>query len=117
MAYVSKETATRIKAQIKPLLKKYGVKATVSIENHSVVNLNIQSAPFNLLKSGRSHEQISQYAVRDYAGIAGEFLQEAFAIMNGGNYNNSDLMTDYYEVGWFVYINAGRYDRPFILTD
>lgn len=50
-----------------------------------------------------------------------EILTKIFNCLNlvghdGANYNNSDAMTDYFDVGWIVYVKVGKYDKPFVLT-
>jgi hypothetical protein len=43
-----------------------------------------------------------------------ELLGKALDILNDGNYNNSDMMTDYHDVGWYVDVNLGRWNKPYI---
>ena len=31
--------------------------------------------------------------------------------MNVGNHDNSDPMTDYFDVGWYISVNLGRWDK------
>jgi hypothetical protein len=33
-----------------------------------------------------------------------------------GNYNNSDIMTDYFDVGWYIEINVGKWNKEYNLT-
>ena len=33
--------------------------------------------------------------------------------MNIGNHDNSDLQTDYYDVGWYVNLQFGRWNKPY----
>jgi hypothetical protein len=35
--------------------------------------------------------------------------------MNGGNHDNSDVQTDYFDVGWYVDVNIGSWDKPYTL--
>jgi hypothetical protein len=35
--------------------------------------------------------------------------------MNMGNHDNSDIMTDYFDVGWYVDVNIGLWNKPYIL--
>ena len=44
------------------------------------------------------------------------FLDEVLPAMNVGNHNRSDLMTDYFDVGWYIDINIGRYNKPYVQT-
>ena len=43
------------------------------------------------------------------------FLSEVIPAMNEGNHDNSDIMTDYFDVGWYISVNIGRWDKPYIV--
>ena len=50
-----------------------------------------------------------------------DFYEELIAAMNGAgsafaNYDNSDIQTDYFDIGWYVDINVGKWDKPFVYT-
>jgi hypothetical protein len=30
-----------------------------------------------------------------------------------GNHDKSDVMTDYFNVGWYIDINIGKWDKPY----
>ena len=47
--------------------------------------------------------------------LAVEFLTKALAIMNEGNFDKSDIQSDYFHVGWYVSINIGQWDKPYAL--
>jgi hypothetical protein len=47
MAYMNQEKKARIAAAIKPVFKKYGLKATLSVHNHSSICVNIKSGPID----------------------------------------------------------------------
>jgi hypothetical protein len=34
-----------------------------------------------------------------------------------GNHNRSDIMSDYHDVGWYVDINIGQWNKPYILEN
>lgn len=48
-------------------------------------------------------------------GQALEFLKKAFAVLNNGNHDNSDISTDYFDVGWYVNVRIGEWNKPYIL--
>jgi hypothetical protein len=35
--------------------------------------------------------------------------------MNQGNWNRSDVQTDYFDVGWYCDINVGSWNKPYVL--
>lgn len=43
-------------------------------------------------------------------------FDKIFDAMNTDNHDNSDIMTDYFDVGHYVDVQIGKWDRPFINT-
>lgn len=114
MAYFSKEMKAAIAPKIASLLKEYGMKGSLAIENYSTVVLNLRSGPIDF---GREYTQVNVYHVdRFYSGKAKEFLLKAVEILNTGNYDNSDIMSDYHDVGHYISINVGRWDKPYVVS-
>jgi hypothetical protein len=114
MAYFSKEMKAKIAPKIKTLLKEYNMKGSLAVENHSAVALNLRSGSIDF---GKDYVQINVYHVDTFfSGKAKEFLQKALDILNAENYDNSDAMTDYFDVGYYVRINVGRWDRIYEVT-
>jgi hypothetical protein len=48
-----------------------------------------------------------------FSGTAKKFLNEVMAAMNAGNHDNSDIQTDYFDVGWYVDVNIGQWNKPY----
>jgi hypothetical protein len=135
MAYVSQSLKKTLAPHIKAVCKRYGVKATLAVRNHSTLCLNIKSGPIDFIGNanevcGNDHYQVSRgftpnksgydnvnvYHYRShYSGVALKFLSEVIPLMNYGNHDNSDIMTDYFDVGWYVDVNIGKWDQPYIL--
>lgn len=127
MAYMSQETKARLTPAIKEVCRRYGIKATISLENHSTLCLNISAGKIDFLASGQRMNSIGpdvtklDYALNtywykrhfDYEAL--DFLTEVIAAMNDGNHDNSDPMTDYFDVGWYIGVNLGRYNKPYQL--
>lgn len=114
MAYFSKEMKAAIAPKIASLLKEYGMKGSLAIENYSTVVLNLRSGSIDF---GTEYDQVNVYHVdRFYSGKAKEFLLKAVEILNTGNYDNSDSMTDYFDVGHYVRVNVGRWDKPYVVS-
>jgi hypothetical protein len=118
MAYMNKEKKAIIAAAVKPILKKYGMKATLSVENHSSINLNIKSGPIDFGKNNLSFTN-NLYWVKDraeYSEVAINFLEEVVKAMeSAGWFDKSDIMTDYFHIAYYININVGRWDRPYVL--
>lgn len=131
MAYISQEEKAQIVAQLKRVIPR-SWKWTTSVQNHSTLCLNITSAPVNLIEEYTSrkcsdevrdacrsqmHMQCNPYWWREH--FEGELLGTFAAIMaamNDGNHDRSDLQTDYHDVGWYVQINFGKWNKPFTVT-
>ena len=51
MAYMNQERKAQIVAAVKPILKKYGIKATFAVRNHSTICLNIKSGKLDFIEN------------------------------------------------------------------
>jgi len=136
MAYMSQEKKAKIAPVVKAICAKYGVKASLSIRNHMALCLTIKQGPIDFIGNsnrvcGNNHYQVSQgfrpntqgysdvnpYWFRDhYDGKALDFLSEVLTAMNAGNHDRSDIQSDYFDVGWYVDVNIGRWDQPYALV-
>jgi hypothetical protein len=139
MAYVSQDLKKSLAPSIKAVLKKYGVKGTLAVSNHSTLVLNIKSGKIDFIENfiktdseGTSARRMSQDQIdyirqnqnldvnpywyqEHFSGVAKAFLLEVITLMNKGNHDNSDIQTDYFDVGWYVDVNIGKWDKPYIL--
>lgn len=132
MAYMNQEKKAIIAAKLKPVLKKYGVKGTLSVRNHSSIVLNVKSGKIdfieNYLADGKCRDEsfvrrygsidVNPYWFQDhFTGKSKAFLTEAFdALKSAGYYNNSDAMTDYFDTAYYYDINIGKWNKPYVLT-
>jgi hypothetical protein len=114
MAYVSNETKSKISAALKPIFKSYGVKATVARNSHkSTLVVNISAGDIDF---GADYLQVNVYHInKNHVGKARFFLNEVLdAIKSTGDwYDNSDVMTDYFNTAFYIDINVGRWDKPY----
>jgi hypothetical protein len=136
MAYMSQERKAQIAPVVKAICQKYGIKARLSVHNHSTLVLNITQGdidfiynfnktcsanPYYLAKGWSpctsNYISVNPYHFKDhFSGRALDFLKEVYAAMMVGNHDNSDIQSDYFDVGWYVDINIGRWDRPYALV-
>lgn len=111
MAYFDQTKKKAIEPAIKALCKEYGIKATLGVRHHSTVVLTVMSGPIDFFYG---YKQVNVYHINDnYTGKAKEFLSKAFEILNTGNYDNSDAQHDYFDVGHYVEIAIGKWDKPY----
>ena len=117
MAYFNQDRKKEMAPKIKTILKKYEMKGSLSVENHSTICLNLKSGKLDLIRNKeRLYESINVYYTDNhFEGKNKDFLNECLKVLYEGNHNNSDVYTDYHDVGWYVSINAGRWNKPYIL--
>ena len=112
MAYIGQDGKRRINALLKPILKDWGAKASLSIPHHTTLNCKIRGGNFNPVADyhGPLHPEdttinVNPYHYRNhFSGETRDFLQEVMGALMDGNHDNSDPMTDYFDVGWYVNI-------------
>jgi hypothetical protein len=139
MAYMSQERKKSLEPKIKEILKKYGIKATLGVRHHSTLQLKIKSGTINFFEDearaieesnvgrpsyaptpdqirAQTYSQVNPYWLHEhYVGKAKDFLMEVRDAMNIGNHDNSDIQSDYFDVGWYVDIDIGQWDKPYEL--
>ena len=125
MAYVNQELKAKLSPAIKAICKKYGIKASLAVRNHMTLVLNVKSGKIDFISDyGNTPEaridaekfgiQVNPYHYKShFDGKALKFLSEVIPAMNNGNHDNSDIQTDYFDVGWYVDVNIGRWNKPY----
>ena len=134
MAYMSQEKKKEIAANLKKVMP-HGWKYSLGVNHHSTIVLTISEAPIDLIaefndvcrrnfnnrgndfQPARESIQINEfYLDRQFEGKRLEQMQAIKAVLNTGNHDRSDSQTDYFDVGWYVSINFGRWNKPFKVT-
>tara|TARA_R110001632_G_scaffold224141_1_gene356364 strand:- start:401 stop:820 length:420 start_codon:yes stop_codon:yes gene_type:complete len=115
MAYVSQADKKSLAPAIKAVLKKYSMKGSISIRNHSTLCVTIKSGALDFdLRDG--YEDVNVYWIdQHYAGIQRAFLNELLDAMKGPKYfNNDDAMTDYFSRSHYTDITIGSaWNKPY----
>ncbi len=133
MAYMSQETKAKIAPKIKAILARNGLKGTLAVRNYSTLVLNIKAGKIDFIKNfnetcdlrygdpvgftpAKGSIDVNPYHYRDhFSGKAKEVIAQLIAAMHDGNWNNSDIQTDYFDVGWYVDVNIGKWNKPYEL--
>lgn len=134
MAYVSKETKARIAPVVKKICQKYGIRATLAVRNHRTLVLNVRQGSidffesfnrlgaaehrpsYNPFRPAENSIDVNVYHYRNhFDGRALRFLSEVIPALNAGNHDRSDIQSDYFDVGWYVDVNIGQWNRPYAL--
>jgi hypothetical protein len=137
MAYMSQEKKAKIAPVVKSILKKYGVKGSLAVRHHSTLVLNLKSGPIDFVENyietdsklfhgGKMSQDQIEYIRKNnsldvnpywfkehFSGKSLDFLKEIFVAMNNGNHDRSDIQSDYFDVGWYVDVNIGKWNKPY----
>lgn len=131
MAYVSKEKKAKIAEALKAVMPK-DWKYSLAVRHHSTIVLTIRSAPVDLVAEAFEAER-RHYLLKDEAAKVPSYMSvnhynaaraygedhifvKIAAALNTDNYDRSDSQSDYFDVGHYVDINIGKWDKPFIVT-
>ena len=110
---MNQEKKAKIAAKMKPVLKKYGLKGSLSVHNHSSITLTIKSGKLDF---GSDYVQVNPYWLEsNYSGKVLEALQEIKqALLAADYYDRSDAQIDYFDTAYYYNINVGKWNKPYI---
>ena len=133
---MNQERKAKITKMLKPILAKYKVKGSLSVRNHSTIVLTLKSGAIDFIGNsnkvcGNDHyqvargfkptttgyDQVNPYWFQDhYDGKAKAFLTEAFKALKSADwYDESNAMIDYFNIAYYVDINIGKWNSPYIV--
>ena len=136
MAYMNQERKAKITKMLKPILAKYKVKGSLSVRNHSTIVLTLKSGAIDFIGNSNrvcgndfyqvqrgfkpttsGYDQVNPYWFQDhYDGDAKAFLTEAMKALKSADwYDESDAMIDYFNIAYYVDINIGKWNSPYIV--
>jgi hypothetical protein len=139
MSYVSKDLKAARAIDIRKVLKKYDIKGTISVNNHSTLVVKLASGALDLIgdadrynksyadRTGRPYYPVTggyyeanpHYSGPEYSvnPVVGQFFDELVVAMRGPTwYDNSDVQSDYFDVSHYIDIHVGTWDRPYVYT-
>lgn len=137
MAYMDQGKKAKIAAELKKVIPK-DWKYSLGVRNHSTIVLTIRSAPVdiieninerirrlhdndvmashnsNMVTNDYTHFQVNEYYLeRQFSGEILTIMEKIKDALNLNNHDNSDSQTDYFDVGHYVSLNIGAWDKPF----
>tara|TARA_R100000988_G_scaffold99883_1_gene69643 strand:+ start:862 stop:1305 length:444 start_codon:yes stop_codon:yes gene_type:complete len=141
MAHISQEEKKELMPGIKKVLKTYNMKGTVSIRNHSTLIVTLSEGELDLIRVeneirkerharnnygelylvnstfNQSYHHLNKF-VELGEHLVHNFYQNMFKAMKGDKwFDKSDIMTDYFHIAYYCYIDVGRSkDKPYICT-
>ena len=141
MAFMNQTIKAELLPGIKAVLRKYGLKGTVSVGNHTALSVTIREGKLDFIGDAiavlRSPQNanilfladsiasllkdqslvVNTYHIRsNHSGTCQKALLELHQAMNDGNWDESNPQTDYFNVGWYTYINIGKWRKPYRCT-
>jgi hypothetical protein len=136
MAYVSQEMKAQLAPAVKALLKQYGLKGSLSVDNHSTLVLTVSSGRIDFVKNfnetcsklprpehlpfqpaEKSINVNTYWAHEHFSGKAKDFIVAAIAALKGPDFfDHSDISTDYFHRSHYIDINIGRWNKPYTVT-
>ena len=135
MAFITQDKKKALAPAIKAVLKKYDVKGTIGIDNHSTLVVNVKSGVLDFIGEANrknvehaerrgevpyvieDNYQANSYHAHNDEGVYGEFFTDLITAMKGNAwYDKTDAMVDYFDISYYLSINIGKWDKPYILT-
>jgi len=114
MAYISAEDTKAIRKALKTALPQF--KFSVRNSHYTGVNVTIVSGPTDF--GCGDHAQLNEYYPERYQD--GDIFKKIVEITNTAgsrpNYDNSDAMVDYFDVGYYTHFSVGSWNKPFVKT-
>ena len=74
-------------------------------------------AQVSYIRHNRAFDVLPYWYQEHYNGNALSFLKEVLAAMYGSDwYDNSDVQTDYFDTAFYIDVNIGNWNKPYIFT-
>ena len=136
MAYMSQEKKADILNKMKVALKGTGLKFSLGVRHDSTLVMKIQQGPVDFIANynetvsqahrfgqrvqvqpAANHLDVNKYYYQEqFTGRALEVLRTIMPILMDGNWDTSEIQTDYFNVGWYILLAIGTWDKPYVLT-
>jgi len=121
MAYITANQTRDIKQRLKNAFP--GFKFSVVNRHHTSVDVVVLNGPIDFSDMPDAGDarpfdptyfSVNQYHLYNYRKYEGLF-RRMFEIINDGNFDKSDIMTDYFNVGWYAHLSVGVWDKPYVV--
>lgn len=135
MAYMNQERKKKLAAELKKQMSGYGLKYSLRVDHYSSIVMTISEGPLDFIKNAQevrdakpcpehfryqkpsNYIHVNTYWINEhFSGAAAVILSAAKAALSIGNHDNSDAQSDYFDVGWYVNINIGQWNKPYKVT-
>ena len=130
---MSQEHKKRIAEQLKAALEGSGLKWSLRVQHRSTIIITVSQGPIDFLNnyentdSGKKAIRKGWHKPGSHIRVNGSHLSEQFTgealacittiteCLNLDNWDRSDIQSDYFDVGHYVSIWIGTYDKPYRL--
>ena len=136
MAWMNQETKAELAPAIKAVLKKYKVKATIAVKNHSTLVVNLKSGVLDIIgnynevadtrytsygapvRLAEGELSVNEHWYHEhFSGKVVEFFKELIAAMKGDKwFDKSDSQTDYFHTAYYLDVNVGAWNKPYVVN-
>lgn len=134
MAYMNQEKKAAIRAELVKVIPA-SWKWTLGVRHHSTIVFTVRSAPVNLigewletvnakrscqgdeLRERPNHVDPNVYYLQDQFTTSLPIMQAIKTALNLNNHDRSEPETDYFDVGHYIDIKLGTWDKPFICSE
>lgn len=118
MAYISAEDTKQIRDTLKkefPNLKFSVVKRDGMVVEVAILKGDIDFS--NLLKDGQKYAEVNTYWHEKHNPEYAELFNKIIDIIKYGSnrkhYDNSDIMSDYFDTAFYYYVSVGKWNKPY----
>jgi hypothetical protein len=133
MAFMNQEHKKRIAEKLNAALKGSGLKWSLRVQHHSTIIITVSEGPIDFVNnyentdSGKkaikkgwrepgSRIQVNgSHLAEQFTGEALDCLKTITECLNLNNWDRSDIQSDYFDVGHYINILIGTYDKPYKL--
>uniref|UniRef100_A0A6C0JWQ2 Large polyvalent protein associated domain-containing protein n=1 Tax=viral metagenome TaxID=1070528 RepID=A0A6C0JWQ2_9ZZZZ len=139
MAFMNQAKKKIIAELVKPILKKYNLKGSLSVKHYSSIVLTLKSGKIDFIKNYNdnaieknqsisewqrkkdsidvNYMQVNEFYINEnYTGIAREALNALKSALQGADwYDKSEIQEDYFDIAYYIDINIGKYDQGYIV--
>jgi hypothetical protein len=130
MAYMNQDKKKIIKANLDKVLKPLGIKYSLSVQDNMSITCTVKEAPIDFignlkantgdkfnLNTDDGYIQVNYFWYQDhFTGQAKDVIGQILdGLKSADYYDKSDSMVDYFDTAYYMHINIGRWDKPFIL--
>jgi hypothetical protein len=135
MAYMNQEKKATINAALK-LVMPQGWKYSLSVDNHSTIVCTLTSAPVDLIAQMQAnnnriaerrgetawvlkgHGDVNPYHhAESFDAQTQPIIEKIFETLKSADwFDDSDSQSDYFNCAYYVALQVGKWNKPFVLT-